>query len=99
MLDDNGVRSGTVTAKSGVINSRTKAMVARGSVVLAMKDGKRILTEELHYDPNSKRIWSNVPTVTINADGSRSSAKTFETDDKFRNVRATGAKGSAGVVF
>jgi LPS export ABC transporter protein LptC len=100
MYDENGAKSGTVTAKSGVINSRTKAMVARGKVVMVtVKEGKRIETEELHYDPNTHRIWSNVPTLTINRDGSRQTMKTFETDDKFRNFQATGARGATGIRF
>ncbi len=100
IYDESGGRVGTVTAKSGVIDSRTKAMVARGNVVLIMnKDGKRVETQELHYDPNSHRVWSNVPSVIVERDGSRRTTETFETDDKFRNFRATGARGATGIKF
>ena len=99
MFDESGRKTGTVTSKAGSLNSTTRSMVARGNVVLLTPDGKRIHTEQLHYDPNSKRIWSNVPTLVINPDGTRQNMKTFETDDKFRNLRATGATGATGIRF
>ncbi len=100
MFDENGAKGGVVTGRSGVIDSRTKVMVARGNVVMVMsKDGRRIETEELHYDPNAHRIWSTVKTVTVNSDGSRQTANSFESDDKFRNFTAKGARGATGVVF
>ena len=99
MYDENGAKSGTVTGKSGVINSRTKAMVARGNVVMVTKEGERIETEELHYDPNTHRIWSNVRTVRVNRGGARQTMNSFETDDKFRNFQAKGASGATGIRF
>jgi LPS export ABC transporter protein LptC len=100
LFDESGARTGLVTSRSGVVNTRTNEMVARGNVVLVTsKEGIRIETEELHYNPNTHRVWSNVPSVRTNRDGTKTRTQTFEADDKFRNIRATGATGATGVVF
>jgi LPS export ABC transporter protein LptC len=101
MYEDNGAKSATVTARSGTLNTQTKAMVARGNVVLiTVKEGKRIETEELHYDPNQHRIWSNVRTVIVSRDGSRQTTESFTADDQFRNISGTGMRGSVtGIKF
>lgn len=99
MFEESGKKSGTVTAKKGTINTQTKAMLAVGSVVLVTAEGKKVQTEELHYDPASHRIWSNVFTTVINADGSKQTMQTFSTDDKFRSLQATGARGATGIRF
>jgi LPS export ABC transporter protein LptC len=99
MFDDAGRKSGTVTAKAGSVNNQTKAMVARGNVVLVTADGKRVMTEELHYDQAAGRVWSNVHTIVINADGTRQTMDSFTSDDKFRNFQAKGAMGATGIKF
>jgi len=58
-----GEQAADLTADAGELNQRTQKMVARGNVVLVTVDGRRIETEELHYDPNLARIWSDVRTV------------------------------------
>lgn len=69
MFDEQGREAADLTADSGDLDTRTEAMVARGNVVLiAQEGGRRIETEELHFDPNGDRIWSEVPT-TMREDG------------------------------
>jgi LPS export ABC transporter protein LptC len=97
MYDESGKKTATVTSRRGSINTQTRAMVATGNVVLVTSEGKRVTTEELHYDPNSKRVWSNVHTVMLNPDGSRQSMDSFTSDDTFRNFQAHGAAGSTGI--
>ncbi|MFO7921362.1 MAG: LPS export ABC transporter periplasmic protein LptC [Nioella sp.] len=64
LYDKNGAQTAHLTADEGELHSQTNKMVARGNVVLVTTDGeRRILTEELHYDPQRDRIWSDVHTV------------------------------------
>jgi LPS export ABC transporter protein LptC len=93
LFDEDGAVSSTLTSLSGEINQRTDAMVARGTVVLVTENGeRRIETEELHYDPQSKRVWTNVPFV-MHHQGAISRGTAFESDDQFRNFRVTEARG------
>jgi LPS export ABC transporter protein LptC len=63
LFDENGRQTAVLTATEGELDSNTNRMVARGNVVLVTTDEeRRILTEELHYDPRRGRIWSDVHT-------------------------------------
>ena len=100
MFEVNGAKNGSITARSGVLNTQTRAMIARGNVVLVtVQQGQRIETEELNYDPSTHRVWSNSRTVITSRDGSRQIADSFETDDKFSSVNARGARGPTGITF
>jgi LPS export ABC transporter protein LptC len=99
MFEEDGRKSATLTSRRGSVNTQTKAMIATGNVVLVTQQGKKVLTEELHYDPTTHRVWSTVFTTVVNADGSKQTMKTFTTDDKFRSLQATGAKGATGIKF
>jgi LPS export ABC transporter protein LptC len=94
MFDPNGVRNATVVSVAGDYNASVGAMVARGNVVLVTKEGLRIETEELHYDPQTHRVWSDVKTRLRYPDGKSGTAETFSSDDQFTNLNATGATGS-----
>jgi LPS export ABC transporter protein LptC len=86
LYDDNGGEAVHLTANEGELDSRTNKMVARGSVVLVTTDGnRRILTEELHYDPRTKRIWSDVHTVIYEGD-TRAEGSGFRADDQLSTV-------------
>ena len=64
LYDENGARTAILTADEGELDMDTNEMVARRNVVLiTMQEERRLLTEELHYDPRSARIWSDVHTV------------------------------------
>lgn len=93
LYDDNGAQTAHLTAREGELDSRTNEMVARGNVVLvAHERGQRILTEELHYDPRSGRIWSDVHTVFHEGD-SRVEGDGFRADDRMHDIevfRSTG---------
>lgn len=93
LYDGNGQVSATVTSRFGELDERTNEMVARGNVVVLRQDGaERIETEELHYSPQTHRIWSDVLTTrTLNdcvqqGDG-------FNTDDEFRSFQLENARG------
>ena len=97
LFDAAGAESAQLTSKAGDFNNSTQAMVARGSVVLITRgeNARTIETEELHYDPNTKRIWSTKPTV-MREGGSTLRGTGFEADDQFVNVRVTNARSSGG---
>ena len=64
LYDEDGGQTAHLTANEGELDSQTNRMFARGNVVLVTADEeRRILTEELHYDPQTGRIWSDVHTV------------------------------------
>lgn len=100
MFDSSGKLSATLTSKTGEYSTVGQAMVARGNVVLITVDGnRRIETEELHYDPNTRRIWSDVPTV-MREEGNVYRGNAFTADDGFRNVNIPGYRGALpGVRF
>jgi LPS export ABC transporter protein LptC len=92
-FDEEGNQSGSLTSRTGDFNTTTQAMIARGNVVLVTTVGqRRIETEELHYDPQSHRLWSEVKTLMIEG-GSRVTGDGFNADDKFSNVQVRNARG------
>ena len=97
LFNENGGERAQLTAREGDFSSTSQAMVARGNVVLVTRgaDSRTIESEELHYDPNAKRIWSTKPTVMRHG-GSTLRGSGFESDDQFVNVRVTNARSSGG---
>jgi LPS export ABC transporter protein LptC len=96
LYDEQGQLSARLNSDSGDVNTFTRAMVARGKVVLITEqDGRRIETEELHFDPQAHRVWSTVRTVQHHQGGVLTGTG-FEADDKFYNVRITNARSSGG---
>jgi LPS export ABC transporter protein LptC len=57
-------RSWTVTGDEGELNQETKDVELRGHVVLLSSDGLRLETEQLRWDAEAQRAWTNEP-VTI----------------------------------
>jgi LPS export ABC transporter protein LptC len=93
LYDDNGGEAAHLTANEGELDSRTNKMVARGNVILVTTEGnRRILTEELHYDPRTSRLWSDVHTVFYD-DDSRMEGQGFRADDQMTNVEVFKATG------
>jgi LPS export ABC transporter protein LptC len=92
MYNEAGGRAADLTSRAGTLDTRTQGMIARGSVVLQTSDGKRIETEELHYDPNAHRVWSTVKTTMI-ANGAPLTGDGFSADDQMRNIQVTRPRG------
>jgi LPS export ABC transporter protein LptC len=96
LYDEQGQLSARLNSDSGEVNTFTRAMVARGRVVLITEqDSRRIETEELHFDPQAHRVWSTVKTVQRHQGGVLTGSG-FEADDKFYNVRITDARSTGG---
>lgn len=89
-----GVERSRLTADRGWLNERTDELTAIGNVVLEIpSDGRRIETEELHYDPVRDEISSDSSTVQI-LNGARTRATCgFDSDLEFRNFRLCGPVG------
>jgi LPS export ABC transporter protein LptC len=96
MFNDAGTLTSTLTSEEGEYNTGTQKTVARGNVVLIMPDpdGRTIWTEELHYDPASKRVWSDVATRMLLNSGQELHGQGFTADDQFLNVDITGGAGT-----
>ncbi|HSL69263.1 MAG TPA: LPS export ABC transporter periplasmic protein LptC [Longimicrobiales bacterium] len=94
IFNEQGAEAAHLTSKTGDFNTTNQGMVARGSVVLVTVGERpaRIETEELHYDPESHRIWSTVTTTMIEG-GSRIVGDGFTADDKFENKSVTRPRG------
>jgi LPS export ABC transporter protein LptC len=93
MYDVDGRQSATIVADSGVLNQATDAMIAQGNVVLVTQNNCTIKSEELHYDPETRRIWSDVAT-RFEVGGKVTTARKFNADDGFNQVTAEGLSGA-----
>lgn len=96
LYSETGTERAFVTAQRGSIEPNSQRMQARGSVVLTVPEqARRIESEQLHYDPNRDRIWSDTFTVMIHQ-GQRSTGDAFESDLGFTSVKIFGARGRSG---
>ena len=98
-FNESGARSGTLTSESGEYEISTGAFVARGDVVLVTDtpEGRRRLeTEELHYDVQGDRLWSDVDFV-LNQDGRVTRGTSFTSDARFQTWTVQGARTEGGL--
>lgn len=98
--DEAGAERATVEGTRGEWNQDTDLMVARGDVeLLVHSDSSVIRSQEIHYDPQADRIWSDSATSRTMADGSTTSGSAFESDIEFTNIRIRDVRGDAGRIF
>lgn len=95
MFDSIGNSTANVRSQRGRLNLNTQQMTAEGKVVVLLRDGMRIETEQLNYDPQSQRIWSDVSTRQVHPDGGITTFETFQTDEKFSFFTGTSMRGRA----
>ncbi len=95
LYNTNGQQVADLTSKTGQLDQRSNAMTARGNVVLVSTGGsaQRVETQELHYDPNSHKIWSTVAS-TIYQNGNRTETEGFTADDQLQNIQMKGVRGT-----
>lgn len=91
-FDPDGRASATIEADSGSLNRTTEALIARGHVVLVTEKGCTIRTEELHYDPSTRQLWSELST-RFEFNGRVTTADRFRADDGFHSINASGVRG------
>jgi len=100
LFTETGAQRARVTAERGRFNPATRALLAQGNVILVITEGnKRVESEELNYDPNGDRIWSDSLTSMVEP-GRVSEGLGFESDLNFRrtvvgpgSIRNTGGGG------
>lgn len=93
LYDDNGAQTAHLTADEGELDSITNKMVARGNVILITEgEERRLLTEELHYDPQRGRIWSDVATVMYQGD-TRLEGTGFRANEDMTDIEVFGSTG------
>jgi LPS export ABC transporter protein LptC len=98
--DEAGVARATVVGTHGEWNQDTDLMVARGDVeLLVHSDSSVIRSQEIHYDPQTDRIWSDSATSRTMTDGSVTRGSSFESDIEFTNIRIRDVRGDAGRIF
>ncbi len=96
VYNEDGTERATVTADRGTLDQATDRMVAHGNVVLVIPgdEGRTIMSEELHYDPDGGMIWSDSAFVmrTRSATGAVRELRgsRFSSDLEFRNFQAWG---------
>jgi LPS export ABC transporter protein LptC len=93
--EDGSLRA-TLTSLTGELDQASRRMVSRGSVVLVVHgpQGRTVWTEELHYDPQQKRIWSDVQTRTRTDRGEELTGDGFSSDEQFQNFRIQNPRGT-----
>lgn len=77
-----------LTSRRGQYDLVSQHMIARDSVVLItrVEPIRRIETEELHYDPEGDRLWSDVAT-TLYEDDTVVHGAGFTSDGRMRDLR------------
>lgn len=91
-----GATSGSLTSRSGKYDMRTGAMTATGNAVLTIQGDKgprTITSEELNYDVQGNRVWTDKAFVSKEA-GREVQGTGFESDTKFQNVTVRNPRGS-----
>lgn len=87
---ETGVKDGTLTSREGTYNSRAGNMEARGNVVVVSEDGRRLVTQQLRYDPQRNEISSDSAFV-LTRPGERLSGIGFTTDPNLARINVHAA--------
>lgn len=94
--EDDGTERGRVTSIRGIFNPENEGLTAQENVVLVIPlESRRLETEELHYDPELRQLWSDSSFVMY--EGSRTrQGSCFTTDLEFQNFTVGGTAGGGG---
>jgi LPS export ABC transporter protein LptC len=83
--DDTGIEQAVVTGERGVLNTVSERMRANGNAILFIPaQGRRIESEELYYDPQANRMYSDSATVMY-MEGRVVEGSGFDSDLSFEN--------------
>jgi LPS export ABC transporter protein LptC len=94
VFNEDGSERARVTSERGTVDRRADRMVARRNVILIVPgQDRRVETEELHYDPEGGRIWSDSAFVMIHQ-GRTHRGSAFTSDLEFRNFTIMGPGGN-----
>lgn len=91
VFTETGAERAWVTSLRGTLDSRSERLTANGNVVLVVPGQERQLeTEELHYDPEEDRIWSDSSFVMLEEERTFRGSW-FTSDTEFRNFTSGGS--------
>lgn len=91
---EDGTERAHVVADRGWLDTRSNRMAAFGNVVLEVPgEGRRIESQELHYDPRAEEMWSDSSFVMYREGEPPFRGASFVTDLEFRNFQARGTGG------
>ena len=82
---ETGVKDGTLTSREGTYNSRAGNMEARGNVVVLSEDGRRLVTQQLRYEPQRNEITGDSAFV-LTRPGEELSGIGFRTDPNLSRI-------------
>lgn len=98
--EETGAERATVRGARGRWDQETNEMVAVGDVVLFVyNDSSTIESQEINYDPNNDRVWSDSATVQTLRDGTVTRGSSFESDMSFENILIRDIRGGGRRVF
>lgn len=93
VFNEDGSERARVTADRGRLDQGTNRMVAHGNVLLVVPgEGRTLRSEELHYDPEGGRIWSDSAFVMEVPGRPPLRGVSFESDLEFQNFVARGRR-------
>ncbi len=87
-----GAETSTITADSGLYQTRDGSMNAWGGVVAKTPDGRVLQSEELKYDARRQEISSGLPFI-FDRPGEHMTGDAFHSDPDFKNIVAVRPKG------
>ncbi len=91
LFDERGREKGRVTADGGQLSNVSRQLWAYGNALLSvpadeLNEAREIEADELHFDMESDRIWTDVP-VLMERGGCRVTGDGFQSDLSFNDLR------------
>ena len=79
-FDEDGKHVSFVKADSGILQENSEHMEAHGNVEVISDTGAVLYTEKLFWNQAAKRIYTDVPSMVVRAEGDTLYCKGFESD-------------------
>ena len=79
-FDEEGKHISYVKADSGILEENSEHMEAHGNVEVISDTGAVLYTEKLFWNQAAKRIYTDVPSMVVRAEGDTLYCKGFESD-------------------
>ncbi len=94
VFNEDGSERARVTSLRGTFEPHDQSLTAVGAVVLVVPfQERRLLTEELHYDPQREELWSDSSFVMTEA-GRTYEGTSFTSDLEFQDFIVFGTEGT-----
>jgi len=91
VYNENGSSRAHLTSRAGTMDERWQRLTAHGNVVLVIfGENRRLESEEIHFDPEQGRIWSDSSFVMTRPGQAPLRGTSFTSDLEFNNFRIVG---------